>query len=717
MHWLSLVVRCLLGFYFLLSLSASRAGELLKEDIDAIFSDAYTVGEMQPGMPLYPLFSKNPEMPDAKPELKGYVFESVDFEPVRGYGGKPINILVAMDTEGRFTQVRLISHREPIFRSEAGIAKLSKFAKQYEGLTVKHRIEIFGHLATPRRDDNYAALFGVQAGTVSAKAIDRTIVTSAASVALAHLEASKTGQMAGSASTSSVKQVSQDQHYRPLSWDTLLSRGMVSSFSLTRGQIDKAFAGTRAAGSDKLAATQPDEVALTFYTALVSLPAIGRNLLDNDGWRLLGANRRLSQALMVAETGPLYQMTYESQRVVQDIPFVVTQNGQEIKLRPMAYDKGLKVPGYPEDTKAYFYVIDNATPLDASQAFAVQLKYGRRFGSYPNQVESRRFDIPYDYHGLRAQWYALVDTDVSAYEWAAAWQSRSNEIALLLLGLIALTAGLFLQKRLSANAQRFKVFRVAYLLFTVGFIGWYAQGQLTIVNITASLEAMVAGGNLGFFMNDPMTVILWLFVAITLLVWGRGTFCGWLCPFGALQELISLLGNAVGLRQRRLRAALDAKLKWIKYGVLAISGGAVCVSPSFAEWAVEIEPFKTAISMYFVRDWPYIVWAVLCLGLSVFVYRGYCRYICPLGAALAAVNVLQRWSWIPRRKACGTPCQTCRHRCEYQAIDKSGEVNYAECFQCLDCVSIYQDEKRCLPLIQQNKNGNRFIPIRTEVNT
>ena len=224
-----------------------------------------------------------------------------------------------------------------------------------------------------------------------------------------------------------------------------------------------------------------------------------------------------------------------------------------------------------------------------------------------------------------------------ALEWVKAWQTRSVEIAVLLIGLVVLTAGLVMQKRLSATTRHLKVWRSLYLLFTLGFIGWYAQGQLTIVNITAALDELRHGGDLGFFMNDPMTVILWIFVAGTLLVWGRGTFCGWLCPFGALQELISMLTQAIGIRQKRLHTALDAKLKWIKYGVLTVLVASVWLAPSFAEVAVEVEPFKTAISLYFVRDWPYIVWAVLCLGLSVFVYRGYCRYICPLGAALAAV--------------------------------------------------------------------------------
>ena len=157
---------------------------------------------------------------------------------------------------------------------------------------------------------------------------------------------------------------------------------------------------------------------------------------------------------------------------------------------------------------------------------------------------------------------------------------------------------------------------------------------------------------------------------------------------------------------------MDTRLKRVKYGVLAVVLGSVFLTPAFAPGAAEVEPFKTAISAYFVRDWPYLLWAVMCLGLSVFVYRGYCRYICPLGAALAATDLLRRWAWIPRRSECGTPCQSCRHRCDYQAIEPIGKVIYAECFQCLDCVAIHQDDARCLPLIQSLKPGTRVFPIR-----
>ena len=709
---ISTLLRCLL-FSLVFHVHVAWSGLLVKEDVERMFSDQFIVGDIQPNMPLWPLFIPNPMDPQAKPELKAYVFETIDFEPVRGYGGKPIDVMVVMDVDGHFLDSKLLDHKEPLFRSEAGIAKLSNFAAQFKGLSTRHQIEIFDFKATPRRDDNYAALHGVQAGTVSAKAITKTIVLSAASVAIAHAEAAAQGQIAG-ASVTSAKQRPQSEDYTPMTWPELLSQKMVSEQNFSRADIEKAFVNTKAAGSDKLAATNPDELALSVHVALVSVPAVGRNLLDNDGWRLLSTNRRSAHALLVTESGPMAKMNYESQRVQEDLPFEVRQNGQVLKLRGMSYDKGLKVPGYPESTRAFFFIIDNATPLDPTAAFELDLKWGRRFGSYPNQVVNKVFPLHYEFNGWRAQWNEWVHTDWSAIEWVKAWQARSMEILALLMGLLVLTVGLFMQKRVSATTGRLKRLRVAYLLFTLGFIGWYAQGQLTIVNITAALDELRHGGDLGFFMNDPMTVILWIFVAGTLLVWGRGTFCGWLCPFGALQELISLVTQAVGVRQKRLRTALDAKLKWFKYGVLAVLVASVWLAPSFAEVAVEVEPFKTAISLYFVRDWPYIAWAVFCLALSVFVYRGYCRYICPLGAALAATNVLQRWSWIPRRQACGTPCQTCRHRCEYQAIEPQGKVNYSECFQCLDCVSIYQDDKRCLPLIQYRKHEGVFKPVNKE---
>ncbi len=701
--------RCrVLTTLLLLACASSYAVTLKKPDIDHYLSNQYVIGDLNSNVPVWPLFSRESADANEKPRLVGYAFESVDFEPVRGYGGKPINILVAIDTEGNFLLSKLIDHREPLFRSEAGIAKLTEFASQYVGITVRHETHLQNFRAKTSHDEKRAYLHGIQAGTVTAKAIDRTILQSAASVARAHEDAAKTGNIIGEGdSVAFTKGNLRNVEAKALSWEQLLSRRMVEPMVLTRGQIEKAFAGTRAAGADKVAADKPDEIALELHVALASLPQIGRNLLDDEGWRLLVANMRDSQALVVSESGPLFKMMYESQRIVDDLPFVLKQDGKTIMLRSIAYDKGLVVPGYPATARAHVLIVDSATPLDPARPFELSFRIGRRFGTFPNQIVHAEFALPYRFHGWRVTLSNWRDAD-----WVEAWSKRGAEIAVLLAGLAVLSIALLRQRTTVGTGRRLKIFRIGYLRFTQGFNGWFAQGQLSVVSSTASIEALASGNDLSFLLADPMTVILWIFVGVTLLIWGRGTFCGWLCPFGAFQELVSLIATRIGLKRRRIRGSTDRKLKGIKYLVLASVIGTIWLAPASTELAVEVEPFKTAISLYFARDWPYVAWAVGLLALSVFVYRGYCRYICPLGAALAVFNPLRRWGWIARRDACGTPCQTCRHRCEYQSIAPTGKVAYSECFQCLDCVAIYHDDTQCLPLIQERKR--RVIHLHEE---
>jgi polyferredoxin len=197
---------------------------------------------------------------------------------------------------------------------------------------------------------------------------------------------------------------------------------------------------------------------------------------------------------------------------------------------------------------------------------------------------------------------------------------------------------------------------------------------------------------------------------VSLLPWGRGTFCGWLCPFGAMQELLGQLGKALRLPQVALRRRADRWLKRLKYVVLAIIAAAALLQPALADRLVEVEPFKTAVTLGFVRAWPYVGWALGLLALGMVVYKFFCRYLCPLGAALALLGRVRMFDWIARRAECGTPCQTCRHRCGYGAIAPNGKVQYDECFQCLDCVVIHESDTLCAPRILERKRA-RTIPI------
>ena len=404
---------------------------------------------------------------------------------------------------------------------------------------------------------------------------------------------------------------------------------------------------------------------------------------------------RGGEAILVSDHGPLSDPLRGARGT--SLSFTLEQDGKPLQFRQLPFEETLKLPAELR-ARHRLFIVDAATPLDVTRSFDLKANLQRRYGPFPTMVADGAFPLAYGFHGWRATLTSWRDSD-----WFAAWEKRAWEIAALVGALTLLAFVLLRQRTVTASASRLRRVRVPFLLFTLVGIGWMFQGQLSIVNITSSVEALATGNDLGFLLTDPMTVILWLAVFVTLFVWGRGTFCGWLCPFGALQELVSRLMRAVGVRHRRVRHVWDSRLKWIKYGVLAAIIASIWAAPSATELLVEVEPFKTAISLYFVRDWPYLAWAIGCIALSVFVYRGYCRYICPLGAALAALNPLRRWGWIPRRDACGKPCQTCRSRCEYQAISKEGKVSYQECFQCLDCVAIWQDDQQCLPLIQEKK--------------
>ncbi len=225
------------------------------------------------------------------------------------------------------------------------------------------------------------------------------------------------------------------------------------------------------------------------------------------------------------------------------------------------------------------------------------------------------------------------------------------------------------------------------------------------------MKSLAAGQNLASFLYDPVSLLLIAFTGVSFLVWGRGSFCGWLCPFGALQEFAAQLGRLLQIRRRRLPSPLAGILTRSRYVLLFGLVAAAALAPTWAERGVEVEPFKTAITVGFDRAWPFVAYALILLALGMVYYKFFCRFLCPLGAAMALGGKLRLWNWLPRRAECGQPCQTCRHRCEYDAIEKSGAIRYDDCFQCLDCVGIYHDDARCAPRLLLTRKG-RVIPIR-----
>ena len=131
--------------------------------------------------------------------------------------------------------------------------------------------------------------------------------------------------------------------------------------------------------------------------------------------------------------------------------------------------------------------------------------------------------------------------------------------------------------------------------------------------------------------------------------------------------------------------------------------------------STEIEPFKTAITSKFTRAWPYVLYAGALLAFGLFSERAYCRFLCPLGGLLAFLDRLHLINLLKRRPECGNPCHLCERSCPVRAIEPTGKIVTAECFQCLDCQVEYYDDARCPPLARAAKLRGGVAPAAVTV--
>lgn len=707
---LLIITLILMGVWGSLIASSAKAGVMTRETMVKAFPAPFIVGEKDRDLPVWPILKQDAT---ATP-IVAYAFESMDLAAIPGFSGTPFNLLVALDAKGEFMDVKVLSQHEPVFLDGLGEAPLLRFVAQYKGLSLKQSIKIG---ANPDRDGKAgganAYIDGVAKATASVRILNQSLLASALKVARAKLGY-------GEGRDPDLIARIRPELYTAMDWDALVDAGLIVKKTFKNSEIDQAFVGTVGEGVDAIARQSPEDVFISLYFAYLSVPTVGRNLLTPEGWQFL--QRRLDpgdHALLLIGSGRYSLAGDNFVRGAVPDRLTLQQSRLPIEIRdldldtPLKLPDSLKTPNLSTDWRV-FRVIAPAG-LDPSQALDFELHVTRAKGLiYPERIR-KAFALSAQ---LPDKFYESASSDSKT--WHSIWTARWWELAVLVAALGLLAWALQTQSWLVHGAggsggtggqRRLTNFRTGYLLFTLFFIGWYAQGQLSIVNITAVVQAMIAGRNLNFFLYDPMTVLLWAFVAVTFVLWGRGTFCGWLCPFGALQELVSQVTAKLGLRQIRLSERTDKWLKRVKFGVLAVILVSACFSVTLTDSLVEIEPFKTSITLNFVRAWPFVVWAMALVLLSSFVYKGYCRYLCPLGAGMVVLGRFRMLSWITRRSECGQPCQRCRSDCAYQAITKQGTVDYDECFQCMDCVVIYESDELCVPLIVTKRRANEQVVI------
>jgi NosR/NirI family nitrous oxide reductase transcriptional regulator len=686
-HLLTNVVIFLSGLF----LMSAHAGVMTRASMEQMFPAPLVVGEKERDLPVWPIYRQ--ELTSTT--IAAYAFESQDFVAIPGFSGTPFNLLIALDPNGQFMDVRVLSQHEPVFLDGLGEKPLLTFVDQYKNLSLKQSIKIgTGQSKSGKESGANVYIDGVSKATASVRILNQTLLAASLKVARAKLGYSE------GRDPDLVAKIRPDV-FKSMDWAGLLKAGLIRRVTLKNSDIEKAFKDTAGEGVDPESLQAPSENFADLYVAHLSVPTVGKNLLSPEKWAYL--QQRLDpgdHALLILSKGRYPLMGEDFVRGTVPDRFSLNQQNLPLEIRDLDLDVALNLP--PDLVDAQWLAVRVIAPagLDPAQPLDYQLHVMRSKGIVYPELVRKSFTVTAQ---LPEDYVELANSDQKT--WHSIWFDRWMELLVLIGGLAVLVWALRAPPWLVLHPQRMTRFRVGYMLFTLGFIGWYAQGQLSIVNLTAVVQAIQAGRSLSFFMYDPMTVLLWAFVAVTFFFWGRGTFCGWLCPFGALQELVSLLTRRLGLSWIRVPYRWDERLKKVKYGVLVALLVCSAISVTWTDRLVEVEPFKTSITLNFVRAWPFVVWAVALVLVSTFFYKGYCRYLCPLGAGMGVLGKLRRWDWIARRSECGQPCQRCRSDCAYQAIDKQGTVDYDECFQCMDCVVIYESDSLCVPRILEQRQS------------
>ncbi len=703
-----------LRFTLILLLQANLlAGELSQADIVQRYKDRVAregaasasgselrVGEKLKDIPVWPLY----DQASSSNTPVGYVFETVDLAPIPGFEGSPINMLVELDAKGNYQNVELLHQHEPVFLSGLGPGPLIDFLKQYEGVNLAQEVTIasgFGHQARSAEGGSHRVVVdGVAKATASIRVVNQTILNAALVVARAKLGfAPRTGP--------DLPAVLKPVPFMKMNFQTLLQKGYIQHVALSNGDLEHLFAGTDNAGEDEEALRNPRALFVDFYVAYLNAPLVGKNLLGEGGWNALQPSLQEDHPVFwIATRGryPLVEDTFTPGSVPQRLE--LTQTGLPYELRDANMDEA-KTPPLEGLTSALIVSGISHSGLDMGQPMTFDLTVTRTHGAIMSQITKKQITLKYTLPG------GLVEYPPQPLpEWLQAWQARWPDLTIIALALLLLTGVLLRPRALSVNPRRLKRFRLGFLAFTLGYLGWHAQGQLSIVQVTGAVKTLHAGGNLSSFLYDPVSLLLIGFTFISWVVWGRGTFCGWLCPFGALQEFVGVAAQLARLPKRHIPAAWLPWLSRLPMVLLSILVVSAFAWPTLAERGVEVEPFKTAITVSFQREWPYLLWALLMLGAGAFVYKFFCRFLCPLGALMALGGRLRRWDWLPRLPECGQPCQKCKHLCQYQAIAPEGKIVYEDCFQCLDCVGVFHDDTRCSPKLLYARKG-KTIRIRS----
>lgn len=680
------------------------------------FPEAEGYGEVQ----------KNPhQVPVLKgQEVLGYVFLNSDYVNSGGYSGKPIRILIGVDKEFVIRAVKLVKHSEPIVLIGIPEQKINDFMKQYSGRNF-----------ISQRDIPVPEV--ISGATVTVMVINETIARAVQSLA-AQLQ----NEAQSSPQTAAVPEFLFDinaEAATAANWQEMIAKGEIAHLHLSVGQVNQAFSDagkTQAAGISE--SDNPEDTYIDLYTALVSHSALGKVLLGDALYQQASSRLKENESLILVAGEGLY--SFKGSGYVRGGIFdriKVEQDGAGFHFRDRNHRRvgDIMVAGAPKFKEIALFTVTEDNQFNPLNHWNLTLLSNRATGAtskefisfnlpyrLPEHLLSKRANPDYVAPPPAAAENSAEKTEVPAAQNTAsvqqesiqakiardAWQRKTVHIAILSTALVLLIAIFMFQDWFAQHPVFYKRLRIAYLCFTLFWIGGYLGAQLSVVNVLTFTNSLISGFDWSYFLMDPMIFMLWCATAFGALLWNRGAFCGWLCPFGALQELTNAVAKKFGVKQIKFPFRVHERLTALKYIIFLLLFGFSLYDLGLAEHFSEVEPFKTSIILKFQRAWPYVAFALILLAIGLFIERFYCRYLCPLGAALAIPAKLRLFNWLKRYQECGNPCQKCAQECPVEAIFPEGNINENECIQCLNCQVLYHDKQRCMHLLLEIEKQQKY---------
>ena len=267
--------------------------------------------------------------------------------------------------------------------------------------------------------------------------------------------------------------------------------------------------------------------------------------------------------------------------------------------------------------------------------------------------------------------WQFEDDDEEVETWGTLLRDQAGDL-LLFVAFAALALVSFFRKSV----------RLKYvtLVAAVVYLGFSKSQLISVVNIHGLLT-----GNLPVFKYSLAWYLFAGFTVVSTVLWGR-LYCGRVCAYGALTQLMDRVVPA------RLRVDvpkwLERRAALVKYGLLGATLLYFLLTSDIGAYRY-VEPF-----WMFTRRASTGMWIGLAVLLvaTVFVRNLYCRFLCPVGAALGLLSKLTVFG-IKRWSECDT-CKICEKTCEWGAI-RGPQIVMTECVRCDDCERLYADTVKC----------------------